>query len=81
MLEVFAGKVRKTGSFQKSGLPGNSDRSLGTYYKSESVSQPALLWRDPLDRCPERTHLEIQDVRITHRSSEEFVRLFLMSEW
>jgi hypothetical protein len=33
MLEVFAGKVRKTGFFQKAGFSGNSDRNFGIYYK------------------------------------------------
>jgi hypothetical protein len=31
MLEVFAGKVRKTGFFQKAGFPGNSDNNFGIY--------------------------------------------------
>jgi arylformamidase len=31
MLEVFAGKVRKTGFFQKAGFPGNSDKKIGIY--------------------------------------------------
>jgi hypothetical protein len=33
MLEVFAGKVRKTGFFQKAGFPENSDKNFGTCYK------------------------------------------------
>ena len=32
MISVFAGKVRKTGFFQKAGFPGNSERILGIYY-------------------------------------------------
>jgi hypothetical protein len=30
--KVFAGKVRKTGFFQKAGFPGNSERIFGIYY-------------------------------------------------
>jgi hypothetical protein len=30
-INVFAGKVRKTGFFQKAGFPGNSDRIFGIY--------------------------------------------------
>jgi hypothetical protein len=33
MLEVFAGKVRKTGFFQKAGFPENSDKNFGTCYR------------------------------------------------
>ena len=32
MIKVFAGKVRKTGFFQKAGFPGNSERIFGIYY-------------------------------------------------
>jgi hypothetical protein len=32
MINVFAGKVRKTGFFQKPGFPGNSERIFGIYY-------------------------------------------------
>jgi hypothetical protein len=35
MIKVFAGKVRKTGFFQKAGFPGNSDRIFGICYKRE----------------------------------------------
>jgi hypothetical protein len=35
--KVFAGKVRKTGFFQKAGFPGNSDRIFGIYYNFPSV--------------------------------------------
>jgi hypothetical protein len=35
MLEVFAGKVRKTGFFQKAGFPGNADKNSGIYYMRE----------------------------------------------
>jgi hypothetical protein len=31
MINVFAGKVRKTGFFQKAGFPGNSVRIFGIY--------------------------------------------------
>jgi hypothetical protein len=34
MIKVFAGKVRKTGFFQKAGFPGNSDRFFGICYMS-----------------------------------------------
>jgi hypothetical protein len=37
MLTVFAGKVRKTGFFQKAGFPGNSDKNFGIYYKSQRI--------------------------------------------
>jgi hypothetical protein len=30
--EVFSGKVRKTGFFQKAGFPGNADKNFGIYY-------------------------------------------------
>ena len=33
MLNVFAGKVRKTGFFQKAGFPGNSERIFCIYYR------------------------------------------------
>jgi hypothetical protein len=32
MLEVFDGKVRKTGFFQKAGFPGNTDKNFGIYH-------------------------------------------------
>jgi hypothetical protein len=32
MIKVFAGKVRKTGFFQKAGFPGNSDTIFGICY-------------------------------------------------
>jgi hypothetical protein len=32
MINVFAGKVRKTGFFQKAGFPGSSERIFGIYY-------------------------------------------------
>jgi hypothetical protein len=32
MIKVFAGKVRKTGFFQKAGFPGDSERTFGIYY-------------------------------------------------
>jgi hypothetical protein len=35
MLEVFAGKVRKTGFFQKAGFPGNPDNNFGIHYNRE----------------------------------------------
>jgi hypothetical protein len=35
MIKVFAGKVRKTGFFQKAGFPGNSDRIFGICYKQK----------------------------------------------
>ena len=31
MINVFSGKVRKTGFFQKAGFPGNSERIFGIY--------------------------------------------------
>jgi hypothetical protein len=34
MIKVFAGKVRKTGFSQKAGLPGNSEKIFGIFYKS-----------------------------------------------
>jgi hypothetical protein len=34
MIKVFAGKVRKTGFFQKAGFPGNSEIIFGIYYIS-----------------------------------------------
>jgi hypothetical protein len=33
MIKVFAGKVRKTGFFQKAGFPGNSERIFGINYR------------------------------------------------
>ena len=38
MINVFTGKVRKTGFFQKAGFPGNSERIFGIYYKSSSCT-------------------------------------------
>jgi hypothetical protein len=40
MIKVFAGKVRKTGFFQKAGFPGNSERIFGIYYKCVSDIDP-----------------------------------------
>jgi hypothetical protein len=38
MIKVFAGKVRKTGFFQKAGFPGNSERIFGIYYRRSNTS-------------------------------------------
>jgi hypothetical protein len=40
MIKVFAGKVRKTGFFQKAGFPGNSDRIFGIYYMQFTCVSP-----------------------------------------
>jgi hypothetical protein len=41
MTKVFAGKVRKTGFFQKAGFPGDPDRIFGIYYKQvDLVGRP-----------------------------------------
>jgi hypothetical protein len=37
MINVFAGKVRKTGFFQKAGFPGNSDRIFGICYNNQKL--------------------------------------------
>jgi hypothetical protein len=37
MIKVFAGKVRKTGFFQKAGFPGDSERTFGIYYNCSSM--------------------------------------------
>jgi hypothetical protein len=42
MLEVFVGKVRKTGFFQKAGFPGNSDKNLGIYSSKHQDSDHHL---------------------------------------
>jgi hypothetical protein len=50
MIKVFAGKVRKTGFFQKTGFPGNSERIFGIYYNqcpgddpdAQSEPEPAV---------------------------------------
>jgi hypothetical protein len=35
MINVFSGKVRKTGFFQKAGFPGGSERIFGIYYNCD----------------------------------------------
>ena len=42
MIKVFAGKVRKTGFFQKAGFPGNSERIFGIHYmqRAKRVGSP-----------------------------------------
>jgi hypothetical protein len=41
MINVFAGKVRKTGFFQKAGFPGNSETIFGIYFISEAKPRSA----------------------------------------
>jgi hypothetical protein len=41
MIKVVAGKVRKTGFFQKAGFPGDSERILGICYKTAVALGPA----------------------------------------
>jgi hypothetical protein len=48
MRKVFAGKVRKTGFFQKAGFPGDSDRIFGIYYILPITKDPAASDRDPV---------------------------------
>jgi hypothetical protein len=37
MIKAFAGKVRKTGFFQKAGFPGDSERIFGICYKGRDM--------------------------------------------
>jgi uncharacterized protein (DUF362 family)/Pyruvate/2-oxoacid:ferredoxin oxidoreductase delta subunit len=49
VLEVFAGKVRKTGFFQKAGFPGNSEKILA-FTRGFSFLSSRCVWLYPMSR-------------------------------
>jgi hypothetical protein len=56
MIRVFAGKVRKTGFFQKPGFPGNSEGIFGIYYDQSLVLLAVRYGMEPvLNRLPLRS--------------------------
>jgi hypothetical protein len=73
MTKVFAGKVRKTGFFQKAGFPGDSDRIFGIYYiDREGVARPQLSGVN-LPRSAETGSLEtVVALHTSSRFSVEF---------